>query len=161
MVNQIKRVPITPAGYEKMREEIRQLKSVDRSETVIAIETARAHGDLKENAEYHAAKERMSQIVGRLQFLEEQMSLAEVIDPSTMVGNKKIMFGAHVTLVAENNKKVIYQIVGDFESDAGDGKISVNSPIARALIGKVEEDEVQVKTPMGVREFEILSVEYK
>lgn len=156
------RVPFTPEGFEKLRKEIDRLKSVERPTTLDELETARAHGDLSENAEYHAAKEKLGHIDGRIQDYESRLSLAEIIDPASLTGNKKIMFGATVKLLdLDTDEEVSYQIVGDYESDIAKSKISINSPIARGLIGKNEGDDANIKTPKGLREFEVLSVVYK
>jgi len=156
------RTPMTPQGRETIRLKIKQLKSVERPRVLVELEAARAHGDLSENAEYHAAKEKLGHIDGQMKHFEHHLSKAEVIDPKKMRGQDKVMFGAHVTLLElESDEETTYQIVGDLESDISRGCISVSSPIARALIGKRKEDEVKVRTPKGVKEFEILEVEYK
>jgi transcription elongation factor GreA len=146
-------------GYRKLTEQVRQLKQVERPAVVEAIEAARAHGDLSENAEYHAAKERQGQIEATIADIDDQLSRAMVIDPSTLSGNK-VVFGATVTLVDEDDKKVKYQLVGQVEADARDGRISFNSPLGRALIGREKGEEVEVSTPSGDRYYEIAKVEF-
>jgi transcription elongation factor GreA len=153
------KVPMLEEGYRKLNEQVRQLKQVERPAVVQAIEDARAHGDLSENAEYHAAKERQGQIEATIADIEDQLSRAMVIDPSTLSGNK-VIFGATVTLVDEDDKKVKYQLVGQVEADARDGRISYNSPLGRALIGREKGDEVEVSTPSGDRYYEIAKVEF-
>ncbi|HXC55263.1 MAG TPA: transcription elongation factor GreA [Rhizomicrobium sp.] len=156
----MERIPMTAAGYKALEDEVNQLKNVDRHEIIKAIAEARAHGDLSENAEYHAAKEKQSFIEGRVMELEDQIGRAEVIDVLKMTGTT-VKFGATVTLVDEDSdEKRKYQIVGDVESDAKHGRISLSSPIARALIGKGKGDTVEVATPGGSRSYEILKVEF-
>jgi transcription elongation factor GreA len=156
----MERIPMTAAGYKSLEEEVNHLKNVERHEIIKAIAEARAHGDLSENAEYHAAKERQGFIEGRVLALEDQIGRAEVIDVSKLSGTT-IKFGATVTLVDEDtDEKRKYQIVGDVESDARHGKISLSSPIARALIGKGKGDTVEVTTPGGARSYAILKVEF-
>ncbi len=156
----MERIPMTAAGYKALEEEVNQLKNVDRHEIIKAIAEARAHGDLSENAEYHAAKERQSFIEGRVMELEDQIGRAEVIDVSKLSGST-VKFGATVTLVDEDSdEKRKYQIVGDVESDVKHGRISLSSPIARALIGKGKGDTVEVTTPGGTRSYEVLKVEF-
>jgi transcription elongation factor GreA len=147
-------------GHRKLSEQVRHLKQVERPAIVQAIEDARAHGDLSENAEYHAAKERQGQVEATIADIEDQLARAMVIDPSTLSGNK-VVFGATVTLVDEDDKKVKYQLVGQVEADAKDGRISYNSPLGRALIGREKGDEVEVSTPSGDRYYEIAKVEFK
>ena len=155
------KVPMTVQGAEKLRAELHVLKTETRPRIVEAIATARAHGDLKENAEYHAAREQQSFLEGRIRELESKLSMAQEIDISALPNNGKVIFAATVRLINVNDDKVVtYQIVGDEEADIKDGKISVNSPIARALIGKLEGDTVEVKAPSGVISYEIDSVEY-
>jgi len=156
----MERIPMTAAGYKALEDEINHLKNVERHEIIKAIAEARAHGDLSENAEYHAAKERQSFIEGRVMELEDQIGRAEVIDVSKMSGST-VKFGATVTLVDEDSdEKRKYQIVGDVESDVKRGRISLSSPIARALIGKGKGDTVEVSAPGGSRSYEILKVEF-
>ncbi len=153
--------PMTPTGHRKLKAELRQVRDVDRHENVREIEAALEHGDLKENAEYHAAKERQAQINGRMRMLEYRLANAVVIDPAT-VKSEKVAFGATVTLTdAESEEEVVYSIVGEDEADVARGLINVNSPVARAMIGKMEGDEILVKLPRGDREFELMSVEFK
>jgi transcription elongation factor GreA len=156
----MERIPMTAAGFKSLEEEINQLKNVERHAVIAMIAEARAHGDLSENAEYHAAKERQSFIEGRVMELEDQIGRAEVIDVSKLSGDS-VKFGATVTLVDEDtDEKRKFQIVGDVESDAKNGRISISSPIARALIGKSKGDTVEVTTPGGARSYEILKVEF-
>ena len=154
------KVPMLAEGHRKLSEQVRHLKNVERPAIVEAIEAARAHGDLSENAEYHAAKERQGHIEATIAELDDQLSRAMVIDPSTLSG-KKVVFGATVTLVDENDKKVKYQLVGQPEADAREGRISYNSPLGRALIGREVGDEVEFSTPSGDRYYEIKKVEFK
>lgn len=156
------RVLLTVQGAERLRAELKKLKSVDRPAVIAAIAEARSHGDLSENAEYDAAKEQQGFIEGRIAELESQLAQAEVLDPSKLNANGKVIFGSWVELYDEgNDKEVRYQIVGDLEADIDRGQISLSSPIGRALIGKQEGDEVEVKTPGGVRSYEILGVSYE
>jgi transcription elongation factor GreA len=157
----MKKMPITVAGAEQLKQELQRLKSVERPRIIQAIAEARSHGDLSENAEYHAAKEQQSFVEGRLAELESRLSAAQVIDPKTVKADGKVVFGATLELLEESSgKKVTYQIVGDYEADLAQGKISISSPIARALIGKEPGDVVQVQVPGGVREYEILDIRY-
>jgi transcription elongation factor GreA len=153
------KVPMLEEGYRKLNEQVRQLKQVERPAVVQAIEDARAHGDLSENAEYHAAKERQGQIEATIADIEDQLSRAMVIDPSTLSG-KKVVFGATVTLIGEDDKKVKYQLVGQVEADASHGRISYNSPLGRALIGREVGEGVEVSTPSGDRYYDIDKVEF-
>jgi transcription elongation factor GreA len=153
------KVPMLAEGHRKLSEQVRHLKNVERPAIVEAIEAARAHGDLSENAEYHAAKERQGHIEATIADLEDQLSRAMVIDPTTLSG-KKVVFGATVTLIDEEDKKVRYQLVGQVEADAKDGRISYNSPLGRALIGREVGEEVEVSTPSGDRYYEIKKVEF-
>jgi len=151
---------MTHEGYKALENEINQLKTVERPSVIRMIEEARAHGDLSENAEYHAAKERQAFIEGRVIELEDQLGRAEVIDVSKLSGST-VKFGATVTLVDEDtSEKRKFQLVGDLESDAKRGRISISSPIARALIGKAKGDRVEVAAPGGARSYEILKVEF-
>ncbi len=155
------KVPLTLRGAEKMREELKQLKSVERPTVIKAIAEARAHGDLKENAEYHAAKEQQGFIEGRIKDLEGKLSHAQIIDVSEMTATGRVIFGSTVLLGdEETGKEITYQIVGEDEADAKAGMISYTSPIARALIGKEEGDVVVVRAPGGDREVEIIEVRY-
>ncbi len=156
----VEKIPMTAEGYEALEEELKQRKSVDRPSIVRAIAEARAHGDLSENAEYHAAKEAQGMNEARVLELEEKLGLAEIIDISKLSGDR-VMFGATVTLVDEDtDKEVVYKIVGESEADVKQGKISITSPIARALINKTVEDSVEVNTPGGGRAYEILKVAF-
>ncbi len=151
---------MTASGFKALEDEITHLKAVERPAIIKMITEARSHGDLSENAEYHAAKERQAFIEGRVMDLEDKLSRAEVIDVSKLSG-KTVKFGAIVTLADEDNDaKVKYQIVGDLEADAKKGKISISSPIARALIGKSAGDTVEVSAPGGARSYEILKVQF-
>ncbi|MDO8954498.1 MAG: transcription elongation factor GreA [Gammaproteobacteria bacterium] len=157
----MQRVPMTKHGFEKATAELLELKSVTRPRIIAAIADARAHGDLKENAEYHAAREQQSFAEGRIAELESKLSNAQVIDVTQMPKTGKVIFGSTVTLMdLETEAEVKYHIVGDDEADIKLSKISVGSPIARALIGKEEGQEVIVKTPKGESEYEIVAVEY-
>ena len=154
--------PLTVAGAEKLRAELTRLKAVDRPAVIQAIAEARAQGDLSENAEYDAAKEKQGFIEGRIADLESKLSNAQLIDPKTLDAEGRIVFGATVDLEdLENGETVTYQIVGDDEADIKLGQISVSSPIARALIGKYAGDTVDVQAPGGVRQYEVLDVLYK
>jgi len=155
----VEKVPMLAEGYEKLTADLKVLRA-ERPKIVDAIEEARAHGDLSENAEYHAAKERQGQVEAQIGELEDQISRAQIIDPATLSGDR-IMFGATVTLLDDDDKPVKYQIVGPAEADANQGRITYSSPLARALIGKDEGDSVEVRTPGGQRSYEILSVEYR
>ncbi|WOI54235.1 transcription elongation factor GreA [Parvularcula sp. LCG005] len=156
----MEKFPMTRAGFEKLEADIKHLKSVERPAVIQAISEAREHGDLSENAEYHSAKERQSMIEGQVLELEDKYSRAQVIDVSTLSGSD-VKFGATVTLIDEDTEEVkTYQIVGDLEADVATGKISISSPIARALIGKEEGDSVEVAAPGGSRAYEIEKVEY-
>ncbi len=157
----MKKTPLTLNGAEKMKEELRRLKAEDRPRVVNAIAEAREHGDLKENAEYHAAREQQSFIEGRIRELEGTLSNAEIIDVTALPQTGKVVFGTTVVLEAtEDGREVTYKIVGDDEADIKQNMISVSSPIARALIGKEEGDVVTVQAPGGETEYEILEVRY-
>lgn len=152
---------MTVAGAAALTEELKQLKSVIRPKIIQAIAEARAHGDLKENAEYHAAREEQSFTEGRIQDLEAKLSNAQIIDPSTMVNDGKVIFGATVTVVnIKDNSELTYKIVGEDEVDLKVNKISYKSPIGAALVGKSLDDTVTVRTPGGVVEYEIIEVSY-
>lgn len=152
---------MTAVGAKLLQEELQNLKSVARPEIIKAISEARAHGDLKENAEYHAAKERQSFIEGRIQEIESKLSHAQIIDITTLNNVGKVIFGATVSLLnIANDESLKYQIVGEDEADVKASKISVNSPIARALIGKEIGDVINVQAPSGAVEYEIMEVEY-
>jgi transcription elongation factor GreA len=154
-------IPLTVEGAERLRRELHELKTVSRPRVIEAITEARAHGDLKENAEYHAAKEQQSFIEGRIAELDAKLASAEIIDVKAIKANGKVVFGATVDLInVETDEEVTYQIVGDDEADIKDGKISISSPIARALIGKEEGDVAIVNAPAGVKEYEVVAVNY-
>ena len=155
------KVPMTAEGHSAMMDEVKHLKSVERPRIIKAIEEARSHGDLSENAEYHAAKEQQGWTEARVAELEDKLSRAEIIDISKLSGDT-VMFGAKVTLIdEETDEKTAYQIVGEFEADVKKGKISVSSPIARAIIGKKKGDSVEVNTPGGGKSYEIAKVSWK
>jgi transcription elongation factor GreA len=154
------RMPITKSGLDKLKDELKRLKSVERPKIVKEIAEARSHGDLSENAEYHAAKDKQSHLEGRLLQVEDWIARAEVIDVSKLKG-ERVVFGATVTLLdGDSGEEVRYQLVGELEADLKRGKISVTSPIARALIGRAEGDEVIVAAPGGTRKYEINVVEF-
>ena len=155
------KVPLTVTGAEKLKAELHRLKTVERPRIIQAIAEARAHGDLSENAEYHAAKEQQSFTEGRIVDIEAKLGNAQIIDPLTVNANDRVVFSATVDLLDEDSgKEVTYQIVGDDEAEVVAGKISIGSPIARALIGKEVGDTVEVNVPDGVRHYEILDVRY-
>ena len=155
------RAPLTLKGSQRLRDELDHLKSVKRPEIITAIAEARAHGDLKENAEYHAAREQQSFVEGRIKQLESELSHAEVIDVAKLNAGSRVVFGATVTLAdVETDEEKRYQIVGDLEADIKRSMIAISSPIARALIGKNEGDSVTIDAPAGQREYEIVSVAY-
>jgi len=153
------KVPLLAEGHRHLNDELRRLKIEERPAIIEAIEEARAHGDLSENAEYHAAKGRQGQVEATIADLEDRLSRAMVIDPTTLSGDK-IVFGATVTLIDEDEKKVRYQLVGQVEADAKDGRISYNSPLGRALIGRQKGEEVEVSTPSGDRYYKIAKIEF-
>jgi transcription elongation factor GreA len=155
----VEKMPMLPEGYERLQNEVRHLKSVERIEIIEAIEVARGHGDLSENAEYHAAKERQGQVEAQIADMDDRLSRALVIDPTTLSGDKAV-FGATVHLLDENDVAVTYQIVGQTEADAKVGRISYNSPLGRALIGRSVGDDVEVSTPSGDRYYHIEKVEF-
>ncbi|MBX3594092.1 transcription elongation factor GreA [Sphingomonas sp.] len=154
----VEKMPMLAEGYNKLNEQLKVLKA-ERPLIVDAIEEARAHGDLSENAEYHAAKERQGQIEATIADIEDKMSRAQIIDPKELSGDK-IVFGATVTLLDEDDKSVKYQIVGQAEADAKTGRISYNSPLGRALIGKSVGEEVEVTVPAGDRWYEVSKIEF-
>ena len=155
------KVPMTATGYDRLQEELKRLKSVDRPAIIRAIAEARDHGDLSENAEYHAARERQGFIEGRVLELEDKIARAEVIDVSKLSG-KVVKFGATVTLEdEETEEKVVYQIVGEDEADIAQRRLSVTSPLARALIGKTIGESVEVSTPRGARSYEVVKVAFR
>ena len=156
----MKRTPMTLRGAERLRAELKQLKSEARPNVIKAIAEARAHGDLSENAEYHAAREQQSFIEGRINDIENRLSNSEVIDVTKLTASGRVVFGSTIELEDQDRNKVVYQLVGDDEADIKQGLLSVSSPIARALIGKSEGDVVDVTTPGGTRSYEIMSVRY-
>lgn len=161
LVKKMATVPLTKRGAELLKEELHRLKTKDRPNVIGAISEARAQGDLSENAEYDAAKERQSFIEGRIAELEGKLSAAQVIDPTLLDAEGRIVFGSTVHLEdLESGQKLIYQIVGEDEADVKQNKVSVASPIARALIGKYAGDVVEVQAPSGIREYEVLEVHY-
>ncbi len=154
--------PMTIHGHQKLQTELDHLKKVERPAVINAISEARAHGDLKENAEYHAAKEKQSFLEGRIRDIEAKLSKCQVIDISKIPNEGKAIFGSTVTLLnLDTDEEVIYQIVGEDEADIKQHKISVTSPVARAIIGKMDGDEVTVQSPKGEMQYEIVKVEYK
>ncbi|MDO8440438.1 MAG: transcription elongation factor GreA [Polaromonas sp.] len=154
-------LPITKRGAEKLKAELHQLKTVDRPWVINSISEARAQGDLSENAEYDAAKDRQGFIEGRIQEIEGKLSAAQIIDPSTLDAGGKVVFGSTIELQDEDSgDKVTYQIVGEDEADIKQGRVNIGSPIARALIGKDEGDTAEVQTPGGIKRYEIVSVSY-
>jgi transcription elongation factor GreA len=156
----MEKVPMTAGGYNRLQDELKHLKSVARPEVIKAIAEAREHGDLSENAEYHAARERQSFIEGRVMELEDRISRAEIIDTSKLSGDT-IKFGATVTLADEDtDEEITYQIVGQDESDIKEGRLSISAPLARSLIGKAEGDQVEVTTPGGSKSYEIVSIQF-
>jgi transcription elongation factor GreA len=155
-------MPLTLKGVERLRGELKRLKTVDRPRVIQAIAEARAHGDLSENAEYHAAREQQSFIEGRIKDIESHISNADIIDVASMPASKRVVFGATVDLEDQDDgSKVVYQIVGEAEADIRNGLISITSPIARALVGKSQGDIVDVAAPAGVRSYEIVTVRYE
>jgi transcription elongation factor GreA len=157
----MRKVPLTSAGAEMLRTELHQLKTVERPKVILSIQEARSHGDLSENAEYDAAKERQSFIEGRIVELENKLANAQIIDPAHLDADGRCVFGATVELEDMTTREIVtYQIVGEDEADIKRGKISVTSPIARALIGKTSGDVADVQAPGGVRSYEILDVKY-
>src|SRR3712207_5083382 len=155
----VDKMPMLAEGYERLQKEVRHLKTVERPAIIDAIEEARGHGDLSENAEYHAAKERQGQVEAQIADMEDRISRAMVIDPTTLSGDK-VVFGATVHLLDENDKPVKYQIVGETEADARIGRISYNSPLGRALIGPSNGDEIEFSAPSGDKYFEIAKIEF-
>jgi transcription elongation factor GreA len=153
--------PMTPRGQQALREELKRLREVERPKNVLDIEEARAHGDLKENAEYHAAKEKQGFIEGRAREIEAVLAQAEVIDPSKLSGTK-VVFGATVKLTdTDSGDEVTYAIVGDYEADIKSGRIAVSAPLARAMIGREQGDTVTLKTGKGTREYQITAVHFE
>ena len=157
----MRKMPITKLGAEKLSEELKHLKTTERRKVIAAISTAREHGDLKENAEYHAARERQGFIEGRIRDIEFHLSESEIIDIARLKHNKKIVFGATVELLQLDSKtKLSYQIVGEIEADIKQNKISVTSPLAKTLIGKTEGDNIVVNTPNGEKAYQIIAFSY-
>jgi transcription elongation factor GreA len=157
----MEKVPMTAAGFSRLEEELKRLKTVERPSIIKALEAARAHGDISDNAEFHAAKERQSFIESRVMELEDKLRRADVIDVSALSGNR-VQFGARVRLADEDtDEEVTYQIVGADEADIRQGLLSVTSPVARAIIGRVAGDSVEVNTPGGIKCYEIMKVSYK
>lgn len=154
----MEKVPMLAEGYEKLTADLKILRA-ERPKIVDAIEEARAHGDLSENAEYHAAKERQGQVEAQIADIEDKVTRAQIIDPTTLSGDR-VVFGATVTLLDENDKPIRYQIVGQTEADANKGRISYNSPIAKALIGKKVDDEIEVTVPSGDKFYLIEKIEF-
>jgi len=154
----MEKIPMTPTGYKALDAELKNLKSVERPAIIAAVAEAREHGDLSENAEYHSAREKHSFIEGRIKELDAILGLSHVIDPKTLSGPVK--FGATVVLADEDDNEKRYQIVGEMEANIEKGMLNIKSPLARALIGKEEGDTVEVKTPGGSKEYEIVSIEY-
>ncbi len=154
------KVPMTPEGQQRLRDELKKLRESELPATIKDIATAREHGDLKENAEYHAARERQGMIVARIAHLEQSLNRAEVIDP-TKIKSDKVQFGAKLKIAnADTSEEIRYQIVGPEEANINEGRISVASPLARALLGHHEGDEVKVRLPVGERTYEILEIRY-
>lgn len=152
---------MTPDGFTRLREELQNLKTVERAKNIHDIEEARSHGDLSENAEYHAAKEKQGLIAAQIVDLEDKVGRVEVIDPKNVKVGDKVVFGATVTLYDLATEETLkYQIVGDFESDIKQNKLGISSPIARGILGRRSGDEIKVNTPKGVREFEVVTIEY-
>lgn len=156
-------IPLTKAGSERLKSELERLKKTDRPAVIEAIAEARAHGDLKENAEYHAAREQQGFIEGRIQSLETALGNARIIDPAETNAGDKVVFGAHVTLLeeADDSEEATWQIVGELEADVNARRLSISAPLARALIGKQAGDVVDFEAPNGVRVYEIIDVEYR
>ena len=153
--------PITPSGAEKLNQELQKLKTVERPKIIDAISEARSHGDLKENAEYHAAREQQGLVEARIRYLEGTLSNSQVIDVTQLPVTDRVVFGATVTLYhVDTEQQIKYQIVGEDESDLKENKISITSPIARGLIGRITDDEVTIQTPDGETQYEIIKVEY-
>ncbi|NDE90828.1 MAG: transcription elongation factor GreA [Alphaproteobacteria bacterium] len=158
----MEKIPMTRGGYDRLGEELKELKSIQRPAVIKAIAEAREQGDLSENAEYHAAREKQSFIEGRIGELEDKISRADVIDVSLLAANKNIKFGATVSLIDEDTEdKVTYQLVGQDEADIKKGLLSITSPLGRALIGKKPKDSVEINTPGGTKVYEVVKVVYK
>jgi len=160
MAVQDARIPMTHKGYQRLMDDLKRLKGVERPKIVREVEEARDHGDISENAEFHAAKERHSLLEAQIRDIEDRLARAQVIEVSKLSGDK-VVFGATVTLAdGDSGEQVVYQIVGDHEAEPKNGRISISSPMARALIGKSKGDEVQVRAPTGIRTFEILDLDF-
>ena len=155
----VEKMPMLAEGYEKLQVQVRHLKTVERPQIIDAIEEARAHGDLSENAEYHAAKERQGQVEAQIAEIEDRVTRAQIIDPASLSGDR-VVFGATVTVLDEADKKQRYQIVGQTEADARQGRISYDSPLGRALIGKQVGEEVDVTVPSGDRVYQVKKIEF-
>ena len=156
------RIPITPQGYQKLSEELAHLKGVERPAVIHAIAEARAHGDLSENAEYSAAREKQGFIEAKISDLESRIARAEIIDIKALSGEKRIKFGARVTLLnEENDQEVKYQVVGEYEADLNSGLISISSPLAKALLGKSVGDQIEVCTPKGIKYYDVIAITYE
>ena len=155
----IDKMPMLAEGHRKLVDEVRYLKTIERPAIIQAIEEARAHGDLSENAEYHAAKERQGQVEATIGDIDDRLSRAQIIDPTTLSGTR-IVFGTTVHLLDEDDKPIKYQIVGQTEADAKIGRISYNSPLGRALIGRSVDDDVEVSTPSGERYYSVAKIEF-
>ena len=156
----MEKVPMTLQGHQHLEEELKRMKSVERPRIIQAIAEARAHGDLSENAEYHAAKEQQGMNEARIQEIEDVLARAEVIDPTKLSGDS-VKFGAHITVFDEDSEEEhTYQIVGDFEADVKQGRVSISSPMSRAMIGKSEGDSFEVNAPGGAKSYEIVEVKY-
>ena len=156
------KIPMTVQGAEQLKEELHNLKSIERPKITLAIKEAREKGDLKENAEYHAAREQQSFTEGRIKDIEAKLSNAQIIDIRNMPQTTKVIFGSTVTLLnLEDQKKVQYKLVGEDEADLKSGKISITSPLARSLIGKDQDDVIELKMPNGITEYEIVKVDYE
>ena len=155
----VEKIPMTAEGLEPLKEELHQLKSVERYAVIKQIAEAREHGDLSENAEYHAAKERQGQVEATIADLEDKITRAQIIDPATLSGDK-IIFGATITLLDDDEKPVKYQIVGPYEADAKVGRISYNSPLGKALIGRKVEEEIEVTVPSGDKFYLVQKIEF-
>lgn len=157
----MKRIPVTRVGIELLRQELHELKMIKRPKIIAAIAEARAHGDLRENAEYNAAKEEQALTEGRIRNIEEKISMSEVVDPKTLNHQNRVVFGATVSICnVETDEEFKYQIVGEDEADIKQNKISINSPIARAIIGKERGEVISVQAPGGLLEYEIIAIEY-
>tara|TARA_B100000524_G_C23651019_1_gene370149 strand:+ start:37 stop:531 length:495 start_codon:yes stop_codon:yes gene_type:complete len=161
-ITQMNKIPMTAEGAAQLKEELHNLKSIERPKVVSAIKEAREKGDLKENAEYHAAREQQSFMEGRIKDIEAKISNAEIIDIKNMPKSTRVIFGSTVVLInLDDEKKVTYKLVGEDEADLKQGKISITSPLARSLIGKEQDDIIELKMPNGITEYEITKVKYE